>query len=153
MIHPQPITLERDGVRLEPLSGEHLAGLLAAAADGELWNLWFTAVPAPDATPKYIEDALKGQQQGHMLPWAVRELASGDAATCALLVNGTVTCWGSGEHGELGHGNTETIGDDETPASAGSVNVGGPVISIAAGFRHVCASLQSGGVRCWGRAS
>jgi RimJ/RimL family protein N-acetyltransferase len=82
VIHPKPITLERDGVRLEPLSGEHLAGLLAAAADGELWNLWFTAVPAPDATPKYIEDALKGQQQGHMLPWAVRELASGRIVGC-----------------------------------------------------------------------
>jgi alpha-tubulin suppressor-like RCC1 family protein len=83
----------------------------------------------------------------------VRELASGDAATCAILASGAVTCWGSGEHGELGHGNTETIGDDETPASAGSVNVGGPVISIAVGFRHVCATLQSGRVRCWGRAS
>jgi RimJ/RimL family protein N-acetyltransferase len=82
VIHPKPITLECDGVRLEPLSGEHLAGLLAAAADGELWNLWFTAVPAPDATPKYIEDALEGQQQGHMLPWAVRELASGRIVGC-----------------------------------------------------------------------
>jgi RimJ/RimL family protein N-acetyltransferase len=82
VIHPKPITLECDGVRLEPLSGEHLAGLLVAAADGELWNLWFTAVPAPDATPKYIEDALEGQQQGHMLPWAVRELASGRIVGC-----------------------------------------------------------------------
>jgi RimJ/RimL family protein N-acetyltransferase len=77
VIHPKPITLERDGIRLEPLSRDHHDGLLAAAADGDLWNLWFTAVPAPDATRRYIEDALEGQQQGHMLPWAVRELASG----------------------------------------------------------------------------
>ena len=77
MIHPQPTVLERDGIRLEPLSTDHLAGLLGAAADGELWNLWFTAVPAPDATKKYIEDALAGQQAGHLLPWAVRELATG----------------------------------------------------------------------------
>jgi RimJ/RimL family protein N-acetyltransferase len=77
VIHPKPITLERDGIRLEPLSSDHHDGLLAAAADGDLWNLWFTAVPAPDATRRYIEDALEGQQQGHMLPWAVRELASG----------------------------------------------------------------------------
>ncbi len=77
MIHPKPIALERDGIRLEPLGAAHLDGLLAAAADGELWNLWFTAVPAPDATQAYIEDALKGQQHGHMLPWAVRELATG----------------------------------------------------------------------------
>jgi RimJ/RimL family protein N-acetyltransferase len=77
VIHPKPITLERDGIRLEPLNSDHHDGLLAAAADGDLWNLWFTAVPAPDATRRYIEDALEGQQQGHMLPWAVRELASG----------------------------------------------------------------------------
>ena len=82
MIHPKPITLERDGIRLEPLSSDHLAGLLAAAADGQLWNLWFTAVPAPDATQAYIEDALKGQQQGHMLPWAVRDLATGKIVGC-----------------------------------------------------------------------
>ncbi|HSC08807.1 MAG TPA: GNAT family protein [Steroidobacteraceae bacterium] len=82
MIHPKPITLERDGVRLEPLSSDHHAGLLAAAADGELWNLWFTAVPAPEATRTYIEDALKGQQLGHMLPWAVRELGSDRIVGC-----------------------------------------------------------------------
>jgi N-acetyltransferase len=82
VIHPQPIVLERDGIRLEPLSTDHLAGLLGAAADGELWNLWFTAVPAPDATKKYIEDALAGEQAGHMLPWAVRELATGKIVGC-----------------------------------------------------------------------
>src|SRR5262245_57349289 len=76
------MTLERDGIRLEPLNSDHYPGLLAAAADGELWNLSCTAVPAPDATRKYIEDALKGQQLGHMLPWAVRELGSGRLVGC-----------------------------------------------------------------------
>ena len=73
MIHLHPVVLERDGVRLEPMAYEHLAGLMAAAKDGELWKLWFTAVPAPDATRAYIEDALKAQEQGHQLPWVVRE--------------------------------------------------------------------------------
>jgi RimJ/RimL family protein N-acetyltransferase len=71
-----PITLEGHGVRLEPLSPEHQDGLKAAAADGRLWELWFTAVPAPDKTGTYIDDALAGQRAGHMLPWAVRELES-----------------------------------------------------------------------------
>ncbi|HEX8029383.1 MAG TPA: GNAT family N-acetyltransferase [Vicinamibacterales bacterium] len=74
MIDPKPVTLERDGVRLEPLTPEHRDGLVAAASDGELWNLWFTSVPTPDETPKYIADALKGHGDGHMLPWAVRDL-------------------------------------------------------------------------------
>lgn len=80
MIHPRPVTLERAGVRLEPLTREHGAGLAAAAADGELWHLWFTSVPAPDMAERYVADALAGQEAGHMLPWAVRDLASGRLA-------------------------------------------------------------------------
>ena len=76
MIHPKPVTLERDGIRLEPLSPEHYDGLGAAASDGELWKLWFTSVPDPGSVITYIRDAAKGQAEGHMLPWAVRDLAT-----------------------------------------------------------------------------
>jgi RimJ/RimL family protein N-acetyltransferase len=77
MITVQPVTLERSGIRLEPLTTNHHDALAAAAADGSLWELWFTSVPAPGQTQAYIADALKGQQDGHMLPWAVRDLATG----------------------------------------------------------------------------
>lgn len=77
MIKLAPITLEGHGIRLEPLTLEHEADLSAAAADGELWNLWFTSVPKPEETKTYIETALAGYQAGHMLPWAVRELTTG----------------------------------------------------------------------------
>lgn len=77
MIKIAPITLEGHGIRLEPLTLEHEADLSAAAADGELWNLWFTSVPQPEETKTYIETALAGYQAGHMLPWAVRELTTG----------------------------------------------------------------------------
>ena len=77
MIKPHPVTLERYGVRLEPLSLEHHDGLVAAAADGRLWELSFTSVPEPEETQAYISHAFIGQTDGHMLPWAVRELASG----------------------------------------------------------------------------
>jgi RimJ/RimL family protein N-acetyltransferase len=73
---PEPVTLEGHGVRLEPLSPGHSDGLIAAAADGKLWELWFTSVPAATHTADYIADALAGQAQGHMLPWAVRDLAT-----------------------------------------------------------------------------
>jgi RimJ/RimL family protein N-acetyltransferase len=76
MITVQPVTLEGSGIRLEPLTTNHHDALAAAAADGNLWELWFTSVPAPGQAQAYIADALKGQQDGHMLPWAVRELAS-----------------------------------------------------------------------------
>ncbi len=76
MIKPAPITLEGGGIRLEPLTPEHRDALAAAAADGRLWELWYTAVPAPEKTDQYIADALAGQAAGHMLPWVVRELAT-----------------------------------------------------------------------------
>jgi RimJ/RimL family protein N-acetyltransferase len=77
MITPVPVTLEHLGVRLEPLEPAHRDDLAAAAADGRLWELWFTSVPDPDHTATYIADALSGQRDGHMLPWVVRELRSG----------------------------------------------------------------------------
>jgi RimJ/RimL family protein N-acetyltransferase len=76
MIEIKPITLENHRVRLEPLAYEHHDGLAAAAADGRLWELWFTAVPEPEQVRAYIAAALAGQKDGHMLPWAVRELSS-----------------------------------------------------------------------------
>lgn len=76
MISPVPVTLEGHGVRLEPLAPTHAPLLAAAAADGRLWELWFTAVPAPDEVERYVETALEGQRAGHMLPWAVRDLAT-----------------------------------------------------------------------------
>jgi N-acetyltransferase len=77
MIHPAPVTLEGHGVRLEPLAPEHRDDLAAAAADGRLWELWFTSVPSPDETSGYIAQALAGQSAATMLPWAVRDLESG----------------------------------------------------------------------------
>ena len=78
MIKPAPTTLEGHGVRLEPLSKDHEKGLIDAAKDGKLWELFFTSVPEPENAGKYIEEALLGQEKGHMLPWAVRDLKSGD---------------------------------------------------------------------------
>lgn len=77
MIALEPVTLEAGGVRLEPLTLEHVSALEAAAADGELWTLRYTSVPAPGETTGYVRAALEGQEAGHMLPWVVRELDTG----------------------------------------------------------------------------
>ena len=78
MIKPVPATLEAGGIRLEPMSPDHCAGLEKAAVDGKLWELFFTSVPAPGETAAYIQQALDGQKAGHMLPWVVRDTASGE---------------------------------------------------------------------------
>jgi RimJ/RimL family protein N-acetyltransferase len=77
MLNVQAVTLERAPVRLEPLGPQHEAGLRAAAADGELWNLRITSVPEPDQTRAYIDTALAGQAAGHRLPFVVIESGSG----------------------------------------------------------------------------
>lgn len=77
MIDPKPVTLVGHGVRLEPLTHDHKDALAAAVSDGELWKLWFTAVPEPDKVDAYIETALAGQKAGTMLPWVVHEVTTG----------------------------------------------------------------------------
>jgi len=77
VIEPKPATLEGHGVRLEPLSRGHEKGLIEAAKDGELWQLFYTSVPEPEKTQAYIDTALQGQKDGHMLPWAVLDAKSG----------------------------------------------------------------------------
>jgi alpha-tubulin suppressor-like RCC1 family protein len=64
-----------------------------------------------------------------------------------------VRCWGRASAGRLGHGNTENIGDDETPASAGNVLLGGRAIHLSLGITHSCAVLSEGAVHCWGTNS
>src|SRR3954465_5551682 len=73
---PAPLTLEGYGVRLEPLEDAHAEALGRAASDGRLWELWYTTVPEPWQFGAYIKDALGGYAAGHMLPWAVRNLAT-----------------------------------------------------------------------------
>jgi RimJ/RimL family protein N-acetyltransferase len=77
MHKPEPCTLEAPQVRLEPLTEAHTPDLAAAARDGELWNLRITSVPAPGEEEAYVAFALKGREQGHMLPFVVRDLPSG----------------------------------------------------------------------------
>jgi N-acetyltransferase len=77
MHKPEPITLVSAALRLEPMTADHVAGLEAAARDGELWNLRVTSVPAPGETAAYVAAALKGYADGHMLPFVVVDPASG----------------------------------------------------------------------------
>jgi cysteine-rich repeat protein len=83
---------------------------------------------------------------------AVAQLAKGPAQGhyCALLTNGNVRCWGQGFAGNLGYGNTFNVGDNETPADEGDIDLGGTAVQVAVGNIHSCALLTTGQVRCWG---
>lgn len=75
MTWPEPITLSGRYATLEPLSAAHHDGMVEAARDGELWNLWYTSVPEPEGMMAEIERRLDLQARGGMLPFAVLDSA------------------------------------------------------------------------------
>jgi RimJ/RimL family protein N-acetyltransferase len=74
---PPPDTLRGKLVTVEPLRREHHDGVVGIVEDGELWNLWYTKVPAPDGVRAEIERRLALQERGSMLPFVIRDNASG----------------------------------------------------------------------------
>jgi N-acetyltransferase len=72
-----PITLAGAHATLEPLAASHADGVRAAAADGELWNLWYTSVPAPDKVAEWLDIALDMRERQGAMPFVVRDNASG----------------------------------------------------------------------------
>ena len=69
MAWPDPVTLAGPHARLEPLSDAHHDALCEAARDGELWRLWYTAVPSPEGMAAEIARRLGLQAAGTMLPF------------------------------------------------------------------------------------
>ena len=81
MSWPAPTELTGEHVRLVPLAPEHEAALADAVRDGELWKLWYTAVPSPAGMKAEIGRRLALQAAGSMLPFAVLDLSAGEPGT------------------------------------------------------------------------
>jgi cysteine-rich repeat protein len=82
---------------------------------------------------------------------AIVALSAGIGQTCVIQANGAIRCWGPSTYGQLGYGNTETIGDDEPPSSAMALRFSRDAVAVTAGWFHTCALFSNGDVRCWGR--
>ncbi|TMH13893.1 MAG: GNAT family N-acetyltransferase [Betaproteobacteria bacterium] len=70
-----PVTLTGEHAQLVPLSPTHEPALIDAVRDGELWKLWYTSVPSPDAVASNIAQRLALQEKGSMLPFTVLDAA------------------------------------------------------------------------------
>ena len=99
-------------------------------------------------------DALEGITFGSRM-MAV-QIGAGEDFTCALVSNASVRCWGKNDVGQLGRGDTDTIGDGET-AGEGMEPVTFPTgvvpQRLSVGTRHACIVGRSGTddkVYCWG---
>ncbi|MHA7679792.1 GNAT family N-acetyltransferase [Cupriavidus sp. PET2-C1] len=73
----EPVTLRGQHALLEPLRPEHEAEVQAAVADGELWKLWYTSVPAPDQVRAWTDTALQMREQQGAMPFVIREVRDG----------------------------------------------------------------------------
>jgi RimJ/RimL family protein N-acetyltransferase len=82
----EPVSLRGPHARLEPLSQDHRDGLTLAAKDGDLWKLWYTAIPRAEDMAKEIDRRLGLQASGAMLPWTVFD-ADGQIAGMTTYMN------------------------------------------------------------------
>lgn len=87
MAWPDPISLHGDSVFLEPLTLARHDELAEAVQDGELWNLWYTFIPAPDQMRADIEKRLEQQRKGTMLPFTVVASDTGKAVGMTTYMN------------------------------------------------------------------
>ena len=78
----QPITLQGRHATLEPLAHAHEDALRRAAADGELWRLWYTSIAPPEKMGEYIATALDMREKLGAMPFVVRANATGEIVGC-----------------------------------------------------------------------
>ncbi len=83
----EPITLTGTHASIEPLGREHEEALQRAAADGELWRLWYTSVAPPEKMGEYIATALDMRERLDAMPFAIREKSSGEIVGCTRYFN------------------------------------------------------------------
>jgi RimJ/RimL family protein N-acetyltransferase len=83
----EPITLTGAHASVEPLEREHEQALRRAAADGELWRLWYTTVAPPEKMGQYIATALDMRERLDAMPFVVREKSSGEIVGCTRYFN------------------------------------------------------------------
>ena len=87
MAFVDPVVLSGEVVELTPMEPADGPGLVAAAADGELWTLFYTRVPSPDRMDKAIETFLRQREAGTMMPFTVRLVSSGQIVGMTTFCN------------------------------------------------------------------
>jgi alpha-tubulin suppressor-like RCC1 family protein len=148
------------GAKTHKVAAGHISGgarfSCAIVGDGDVrcWGRGDNAELGLDSTADIGDDETPDSVGPIDLGAKAKAISSGFYHTCAIDQNSDLRCWGANYDGALGYGDTEAIGDDETPASAGTVDLDGlSVKSLATGGYHTCVVLDNGRLRCWGQGS
>jgi alpha-tubulin suppressor-like RCC1 family protein len=128
---------------------EHICAVMESG-DVRCWGSNFDFQAATGDTENIGDDEVPGSRSPIPLGRAAVQVSASHEHNCAILEGDFVRCWGTNASGPLGYGSETTIGDDETPASAGDVDVGGRAVHTAVGLGTSCVLLSTGNVRCWG---
>jgi alpha-tubulin suppressor-like RCC1 family protein len=115
--------------------------LVVTDTDGGKTTLLYPLTPNQFPDNPVVEGGLTG----------LSSIRAGNEHTCVLFNNGTARCWGRNQFGQLGYGNTFSIGDNEKPYTAGDVALVGVGSRLVTGTNHTCALFDTGLVRCWGQ--
>jgi RimJ/RimL family protein N-acetyltransferase len=83
----ESVTLQGRYATLEPLAREHESALARAAADGELWRLWYTSIAAPERMGEYVATALDMRERQGAMPFVVRENETAEVVGCTRYFN------------------------------------------------------------------
>ena len=100
------------------------------------------------SSPSPVEDALTNAAEDKLTNAIV--ISAGGDATCAVLEDGSVACWGGNENGKLGNGTVSEAGVLVGQTTAGLVVGLHDATSVAVGDQHACALLSDATVTCWG---
>jgi N-acetyltransferase len=83
----EKVTLRGEHVVLDPLTPDHTPELAEAVTDGELWQLWYTRIPAPDEMAAEVDRRLSLHAAGSMVPWTIRDATTGRAVGMTTYMN------------------------------------------------------------------
>ncbi|NVB41840.1 hypothetical protein G6O69_28670 [Pseudenhygromyxa sp. WMMC2535] len=125
------------------LGGAHACAMLDSSDVG-CWGHNHNGQLGNGGTDSYGDDETLADLEGLGLS-SVIDVQLGDFYTCALLEDGTVSCWGANLRGQLGYGNATKL-----TSPGGSLSLGGAAVELAAGERHACVLLENHDLRCWG---
>ncbi|MBK7829471.1 DUF4215 domain-containing protein [Nannocystis sp.] len=142
------------GVVKQIVAGESFTCALLDDGKIRCWGLGTSGTLGYGDTVTIGDDEVPSSVGAVPLGQNAKLIAAGRRHVCVIAADDNVHCWGLGSNGQLGYGNTASIGDNETPSVVGFVSLlGVKPVALALGYASTCVQLETGKVRCWGNST